>query len=115
MLGDFNNGTFKTENETTRFSRKDDGFWVNTPGIDGKNADFKVAYTFGIAPLQQYLIEVGNGNLRETVLAARIRNGHCRGEMHVYKNCNPADLYVACAVLPANLGRRHHALRNRYR
>ncbi len=64
MLGDFNNVTFKAENETTRFSRKDDGFWVNTPGIDGKNADFKVAYTFGIAPLQQYLIEVGDGRLQ---------------------------------------------------
>ena len=64
MLGDFNNVTFKAENETTRFSRKDDEFWVNTPGIDGKNADFKVAYTFGIAPLQQYLIEVGEGRLQ---------------------------------------------------
>ncbi|MGY2190092.1 tetratricopeptide repeat protein [Pseudomonas sp. SDO5591_S426] len=64
MLGDFNNVTFKAENETTRFSRKDDGFWVNTPGIDGKNADFKVAYTFGIAPLQQYLIQVGEGRLQ---------------------------------------------------
>ncbi|MFV0934762.1 tetratricopeptide repeat protein [Pseudomonas jessenii] len=64
MLGDFNNVTFKTENETTRFSRKDNGFWVNTPGIDGKNADFKVAYTFGIAPLQQYLIEIGDGRLQ---------------------------------------------------
>jgi tetratricopeptide (TPR) repeat protein len=64
MLGDFNNVTFKAENETSRFSRKDNGFWVNTPGIDGKNADFKVAYTFGIAPLQQYLIEVGDGRLQ---------------------------------------------------
>jgi predicted CXXCH cytochrome family protein len=64
MLGDFNNVTFKAENETTRFSRKDGGFWVNTPGIDDKNADFKVAYTFGIAPLQQYLIEVGEGRLQ---------------------------------------------------
>ncbi|MGJ7515369.1 tetratricopeptide repeat protein [Pseudomonas baetica] len=64
MLGDFNNVTFKAENETTRFSRKGDEFWVNTPGIDGKNADFKVAYTFGIEPLQQYLIEVGDGRLQ---------------------------------------------------
>ncbi|MCW8278871.1 tetratricopeptide repeat protein [Pseudomonas sp. PCH199] len=64
MLGDFNNVTFKAQKETTRFSRKDDGFWVNTPGIDGKNADFKVAYTFGIAPLQQYLIAVGDGRLQ---------------------------------------------------
>jgi predicted CXXCH cytochrome family protein len=63
-LGDFNNITFKAQNETTRFSRKGDEFWVNTPGIDGRNADFKVAYTFGIAPLQQYLIEVGEGRLQ---------------------------------------------------
>ncbi|PRA52007.1 MULTISPECIES: tetratricopeptide repeat protein [Pseudomonas] len=64
MLGDFNNVTFKAEKETTVFARKGDEFWVNTPGIDGKNADFKVAYTFGIAPLQQYLIEVGEGRLQ---------------------------------------------------
>jgi predicted CXXCH cytochrome family protein len=64
MLGDFNNVTFKAGNETTRFSRNNHEFWVNTPGIDGKNADFKVAYTFGIAPLQQYLIEVGEGRLQ---------------------------------------------------
>lgn len=64
MLGDFSNVVVKAENETTRFSRKGDDFWVNTPGIDGKNADFKVAYTFGIAPLQQYLIEVGEGRLQ---------------------------------------------------
>ena len=59
MLGDFNNVTFKAENETTRFSRKDNDSWVNTPGLDGRNQDFKVAYTFGIRPLQQYSNEVG--------------------------------------------------------
>lgn len=64
MLGDFNNVTFNAENETTRFVRKGEEFWVNAPGLDGKNADFKVAYTFGIAPLQQYLIEVGEGRLQ---------------------------------------------------
>ena len=64
VLADFKDSTFKGENETTRFFRKDAGFWVNAPGADGKNADFKVAYTFGIAPLQQYLIEVGEGRLQ---------------------------------------------------
>lgn len=64
LLGDFNNVTFKTEKETTVFSRKGDEFRVNTPGVDGKNADFKVAYAFGVAPLQQYLIEVGEGRLQ---------------------------------------------------
>jgi len=69
MLGDFNNVVVKAENETTRFARKGDDYWVNTPGIDGKNADFKVAYTFGIAPLQQYLIEVGEGRLQALGIA----------------------------------------------
>lgn len=64
VLANFKDSSFKGESETTRFFRKDAGFWVNTPGADGKNADFKVAYTFGIAPLQQYLIEVGEGRLQ---------------------------------------------------
>jgi len=61
---DFNNASFSAEGETTRFFQRGDEFWVNTPGSDGKAADFKVAYTFGIAPLQQYLIEVGGGRLQ---------------------------------------------------
>ncbi|MHC8365583.1 tetratricopeptide repeat protein [Pseudomonas sp. ZT5P21] len=69
VLGDFNDATFHAGNETTRFSRKNDEFWVNTPGIDGTNANFKVGYTFGIAPLQQYLIEVGEGRLQALGIA----------------------------------------------
>ncbi|WP_395607383.1 tetratricopeptide repeat protein [Pseudomonas sp. B22129] len=61
---DFNDATFTGEGETTRFFRRGDEFWVNAPGVDGQNADFKVAYTFGIAPLQQYLVEVGDGRLQ---------------------------------------------------
>lgn len=69
VLGDFDNVTVKAEKETVRFLRKSDEYWVNTPGTDGKNADFKVAYTFGIAPLQQYLIEVGEGRLQALGIA----------------------------------------------
>ncbi|WP_426128852.1 tetratricopeptide repeat protein [Pseudomonas sp. DWP1b1] len=64
VLADFNDASFTGEGETTRFFRRGDDFWVNTPGSDGKVADFKVAYTFGIAPLQQYLIDVGGGRLQ---------------------------------------------------
>jgi len=64
VLANFSDITFKNEGETTRFSHKNDGFWVNTPGADGKPADFKVAYTFGVAPLQQYLIETPGGRLQ---------------------------------------------------
>jgi predicted CXXCH cytochrome family protein len=71
---DFNDVSFSSEGETTRFSRRGDEFWVNTPGADGKAADFKVAYTFGIAPLQQYLIEVGDGRLQALGVAWDTQN-----------------------------------------
>ena len=64
VLADFSGVTFKAEGESSRFFRKNDGFWVNTPGANGQPADFKVAYTFGVAPLQQYLIDVGDGKLQ---------------------------------------------------
>ncbi|MFJ3261497.1 tetratricopeptide repeat protein [Pseudomonas sp. NPDC086581] len=64
VLGDFADVTFKGETETSRFFRKDGEYWVNTPGADGKPADFKVAYTFGFEPLQQYLLAYPGGRLQ---------------------------------------------------
>ncbi|MGF6692157.1 tetratricopeptide repeat protein [Pseudomonas sp. D(2018)] len=64
VQGDFNDSTFQSDQETTRFFRKDGGFWVNSPGADGKPADFRVAYTFGVAPLQQYLVDAPGGRLQ---------------------------------------------------
>lgn len=72
---DFNNASFSAEGETTRFYQRGDEFWVNTPGSDGKAADFKVAYTFGIAPLQQYLLEVGDGRLQALGVAWDTQKG----------------------------------------
>ncbi|KJJ98830.1 hypothetical protein UB43_16710 [Pseudomonas sp. 21] len=64
VLGDFEGVTFKGDTETSRFFRKGGEYWVNTPGADGKPADFKVAYTFGFEPLQQYLLEYPGGRLQ---------------------------------------------------
>ncbi len=64
VLGDFNSVNFTGDKETVRFFRKADEFWVNTPGPDGKPADFKVTYTFGVEPLQQYLLETPGGRLQ---------------------------------------------------
>jgi predicted CXXCH cytochrome family protein len=64
VLGDFNSVTFKGNAETTGFFRKDREFWVNTPDETGAARDFKVAYAFGVAPLQQYLLETGSGRLQ---------------------------------------------------
>lgn len=64
VLGDFADITFSNEGETTRFFKRDGGFWVNTPGIDGQAKDFPVAYAFGVEPLQQYLVDTGAGHLQ---------------------------------------------------
>ncbi len=69
ILGDFNNTTYKGDVETSHFSQRDGAYWINTPGPDGKPADFKVAYTFGIEPLQQYLLEMPGGRLQASGVA----------------------------------------------
>jgi predicted CXXCH cytochrome family protein len=69
VRGDFNNTTFKHQGVTTRFSRRGDKFLVSTDGPDGRLADFEVAYTFGVAPLQQYLIALPGGRLQPLQIA----------------------------------------------
>ncbi|MCX5688245.1 MAG: tetratricopeptide repeat protein [Planctomycetota bacterium] len=61
VLGDFTGVSYTYHETTTTFTRKDDAFFVRTDGPDGALHDYKVAYTFGIYPLQQYLIELPGG------------------------------------------------------
>jgi hypothetical protein len=69
VLGDFSNGTFNYYGVKSRFFRKDGKFLVETDGPDGKLATFEVKYTFGIDPLQQYLVEFPDGRLQVLSLA----------------------------------------------
>ncbi len=64
VLGDFNDAEFKKDGVVSRFFRRDGKFIVNTDGPDGKLADFEVKYTFGVTPLQQYLLELPGGRLQ---------------------------------------------------
>lgn len=64
VRGDFNKAEFTRAGVTTRFFKKDGGFYVRTPGADGKQHDYKVAYTFGVYPLQQYLAALPGGRLQ---------------------------------------------------
>lgn len=64
VLGKFDGTTFTEDGVVSTFFKKDGAYWINTDGPDGKLADFKVRYTFGIAPLQQYLIELPGGRLQ---------------------------------------------------
>ena len=64
VLGDFDQQSLTTDTETTRFFRRDGGFWINTPNAQGKPADYQVAYTFGVGPLQQYFLQFDDGRLQ---------------------------------------------------
>ena len=64
VLGNFNDAVFERFGVTSRFYRKNGGFYVHTQGPDGKVGDFEVKYTFGAYPLQQYLIPFPGGRLQ---------------------------------------------------
>ncbi|MDP5065291.1 MAG: cytochrome c family protein, partial [Haliea sp.] len=69
VLGDFNGATFTHRDVTTTFFRKGDEWLIRTAGEDGKLADFPVRYTFGVYPLQQYLLPLSRGRLQAFEIA----------------------------------------------
>ena len=69
VLGRFDGTTFSKDDVKTTFYKKDGKFWVRTDGPDGALADFPIRYTFGISPLQQYLIELSGGRLQALGIA----------------------------------------------
>ncbi len=64
VLADFNDTRFDGPRQATRFTRQLERFVVRTEGADGKPADFAVSHSFGIHPLQQYLIPQPGGRLQ---------------------------------------------------
>lgn len=69
VLGDFNNAKFTYFGVTSTFFKKTGKFSVRTDGPDGKLADYEIKYTFGVHPLQQYLIEFPGGRLQALSIA----------------------------------------------
>ena len=61
VLGDFQNATFSYAGVTSSFYRRDGAFFVRTDGPDGDLHDYEISYTFGVTPLQQYLIAFPDG------------------------------------------------------
>src|SRR5271165_1043982 len=69
VLGDFNDARFAQGGVTTTFHRSGDIYMVRADGPDGAMHDFPVAYTFGVAPLQQYLIKMQGGRYQALGIA----------------------------------------------
>ncbi len=86
VLGDFNNAQFVHYGARSRFFRKDGKFFVETDGPDGKLGVFEIKYTFGLDPLQQYLVEFPDGRLQALSIAWDSRPKGQRGQrwFHLY-------------------------------
>ena len=84
VLGDFNDAEFTWFGVTTRLFRRDGKYMVNTEGADGKMHDYEIKYTFGINPLQQYMVEFPDGRVQVLGRVVgchqeRVVHGHAAG------------------------------------
>jgi len=88
VLGDFSEASFDYYGVHSRFFRKEGKFLVETDGPDGNLAVFEVKYTFGVDPLQQYLVEFPDGRLQALSIAWDSRPKDKGGQrwFHLYPN-----------------------------
>ena len=68
VLGDFNNAEFEQGGLIHKFYKRDSKYFVYTDGTDGEMTEFEVHYTFGVRPLQQYLVPLEGGRLQTLAL-----------------------------------------------
>jgi len=64
VLGNFDNYEFVHKGQTHRMFTRDGKYYMNTLGPHGKNEDFRIDFTFGVWPLQQYLVAFDGGRLQ---------------------------------------------------
>lgn len=69
VLGDFNNTSFDYFGTTSKFYKKNNQHYVQTNGPDGQLTEYPIAYVFGVAPLQQYLIKFPKGQYQVLAFA----------------------------------------------
>jgi Flp pilus assembly protein TadD len=88
VLGNFEDQAFEHRGVKTRFFRRDGQFMVETQGADGAQHEYQVSYTFGVYPLQQYLIGFPDGRYQALTVAWDSRSGAQGGQrwFHLYPN-----------------------------
>jgi tetratricopeptide (TPR) repeat protein len=65
VLGDFNGTDFTSKaGVISTFFKDGKKFMVRTDGPDGKLHDYEISYTFGLYPLQQYMVKFPKGKIQ---------------------------------------------------
>ena len=88
VLGNFDDAKFRYAGVSSRFFRRGDKFFVRTDDAAGRIADHEIKYTFGVEPLQQYLIELSGGRLQALSISWDSRPREQGGQrwFHLYPN-----------------------------
>ncbi len=86
VFGDFADSEFEHFGVTSTFTRRDGQHWVRTDNANGELRDYEVKFTFGVTPLQQYLVEFPGGRLQVLPTAWDTRPDRQGGQrwFHVY-------------------------------
>jgi len=61
VLGNFDNIEAKMDGVKYLFYKKNNQFFVRITEIDDSEKEYRISYTFGVIPLQQYLVDFENG------------------------------------------------------
>ena len=88
VLGDFDNREFTNQGVTSTFYRRDERFMVRTEGADGRLQEFEISFSFGVDPLQQYLVKTDGGRMQALSIAWDARPQADGGQrwFHLYPN-----------------------------
>jgi tetratricopeptide (TPR) repeat protein len=90
VRGDFNDVSFNYNGIVSKFYTKEGKFMVRTDGEDGKLHDYEIAYTFGVYPLQQYMVKFPKGRVQVLDIAWDSRGKEEGGQrwFHIHKDDN---------------------------
>jgi len=95
VLGDFDGREARDSGDSARFFRRGGTFEVSTRGPDGRDHEYAIAYTFGVAPLQQYLVPYPGGRLQALRFAwdsrARAEGGQSWFALYPRQKIAPGD------------------------
>jgi Flp pilus assembly protein TadD len=86
VLGDFSGQTVSYYSTESKFFERDDKFYVRTQNSQGEDEEFEVTHTFGVTPLQQYLVSAPRGRKQALQLSWDSRPESAGGQrrFHLY-------------------------------
>ncbi|XXX78925.1 multiheme c-type cytochrome [Sorangium sp. So ce134] len=96
VLGNFEGARLVYAGQVHRFDHQDGKYWVTTDGPDGQLHRYEVLYTFGVEPLQQYLVAGPGGRLQALPFAwdsrPRARGGQRWYHLHERDSVRAGDV-----------------------